>query len=92
MTREREIERYFVDAVLKRGGMTDKFTSLTRRGVADRIAYFPDGSVWFVEIKTIGGRLSALQQIYARERRSMKQNYACLWTKDQVDEWIRNLP
>jgi len=89
--RESEIERYFVWAVERMGGRTFKFVSPNQRGVSDRIACLPDGSTWFVELKTKGGRLSDLQRVFAREMERLNQNYACLWTKEQVDEWRSNL-
>jgi hypothetical protein len=49
----------------------------------------PDGTTWFVELKTKGGRLSKLQALFADEVKSLNQRYACLWTKEQVDEWSK---
>lgn len=49
----------------------------------------PDGTTWFVELKTKGGRLSPLQKMFMSEMALMSQRYACLWTKEQVDEWSR---
>jgi hypothetical protein len=89
--RESEIERYFIWVVERLGGRTFKFVSPNQRGVSDRIACLPDGSTWFVELKTKGGRLSDLQRIFAREMERLNQNYACLWTKEQVDEWQKSL-
>ena len=88
--RESEVERHFCWAVERAGGKSYKFTSPSRKGVADRIACLPDGTTWFVELKTKGGRLSPLQKMFAEEMASLNQNYACLWTKEQVDEWSRN--
>lgn len=85
--RESEIERYFVWAVERMGGRTFKFHSPNQRGVSDRIACLPDGSTWFVELKTKGGRLSDLQRLFAREMTRLNQNYACLWTTEQIDQW-----
>ena len=89
--REREIERYFVWAVERMGGRSFKFHSPNQRGVSDRIACLPDGSTWFVELKTKGGRLSDLQRLFAREMERLNQNYACLWTKEGIDEWARTI-
>lgn len=86
--RESEVERHFVWAVERAGGKTWKFTSPGRKGVADRIACLPDGQTWFVELKTKGGRLSKLQELFAKEITLLNQQYACLWTKEQIDEWI----
>ena len=84
---EKEIERHFVWTVERMGGITYKFTSPGRKGVADRIACLPDGSTWFVELKTKGGRLSPLQKMFAADMATLNQKYACLWTKEQVNEF-----
>ena len=89
--REKIVENHFVWAVERIGGKTYKFTSPGRKGVADRIACLPDGSTWFVELKTKGGRLSALQKMFADDMTALNQKYACLWTKEQVNEWIKSI-
>lgn len=88
--KESEVERYFVWAVQRAGGRTWKFTSPSNRGVADRIACLPDGSTWFVELKTKGGRLSPLQVLFSEQVLELKQKYAVLWTKEQVDQWLKS--
>lgn len=90
--REAAIERYFVAQVKALGGVAYKFTSPAHRGVADRVVVLPGGVVWFVEIKAPSGRLSELQKVFAQDMARMGQNYACLWNKEQVDEWIKTLP
>ena len=88
--KEKIVENHFIWAVERIGGKTYKFTSPGRKGVADRIACLPDGSTWFVELKTKGGRLSALQKMFADDMTLLDQRYACLWTIEQVDQWVRN--
>lgn len=88
--KEKIVENHFVWAVERIGGKTYKFTSPGRKGVADRIACLPDGSTWFVELKTKGGRLSALQKMFMSDMTLLNQKYACLWTIEQVDEWIKS--
>ena len=61
-----------------------------KNGVADRVVCLPDGSTWFIEVKTEGGRLSPLQKVFADEMARLKQNYACLWSKEDIDEWLIN--
>jgi hypothetical protein len=90
--KEKIVENHFVWAVERIGGKTYKFTSPGRKGVADRIACLPDGSTWFVELKTKGGRLSALQKMFMSDMTLLNQNYACLWTTEQIDEFIKTLP
>lgn len=84
---ERDVEKHFIWTVKRMGGITYKFTSPGRKGVADRIACLPDGSTWFVELKTKGGRLSPLQKMFAADMAALNQKYACLWTKEQVNEF-----
>jgi hypothetical protein len=88
--KEKIVENHFVWAVERIGGKTYKFTSPGRKGVADRIACLPDGSTWFVELKSKGGRLSALQKMFMSDMTLLDQRYACLWTIEQVDQWVRN--
>jgi hypothetical protein len=90
--KEKIVENHFVWAVERIGGKTYKFTSPGRKGVADRIACLPDGSTWFVELKTKGGRLSALQKMFMSDMALLNQNYMCLWTIEQIDEFIKTLP
>ena len=85
--KESTIEKHLVTQVKALGGMAYKFTSPAHRGVADRVVCLPDGQTWFVELKTKGGRLSPLQELFAAEMQRLNQNYACLWTIKQVDEW-----
>jgi hypothetical protein len=86
--KEKIVENHFVWAVERIGGKTYKFTSPGRKGVADRIACLPDGSTWFVELKTKGGRLSVLQKMFMSDMALLNQKYACLWTTEQIDGWL----
>ena len=86
--RESTIEKHLVAKVKALGGMAYKFTSPAHRGVADRVVCLPDGQTWFVELKAPGGRLSELQKIFAEDMARMNQRYACLWSKEQVDDFI----
>lgn len=86
---EKEIETYFVRRVKAMGGYAYKFRSVSQRGVSDRIACMPNGKIIMVEIKKPGGRLSALQEIFAEEMRSVGAPYVCLWSKDDVDAFIQ---
>ena len=88
--KEKIVENHFVWAVERIGGKTWKFTSPGRKGVADRIACLPDGATWFVELKTKGGRLSELQKMFMSDMALLQQNYACLWTIGQIDEWVKS--
>jgi Holliday junction resolvase-like predicted endonuclease len=83
---EKHIEAYLVKRVKALGGIAYKWRG--HGGAADRIIVLPDGTVWFVEVKTIGGRLSALQKVFAADMARLNQQYCVLWTKEQVDAYI----
>ena len=91
MTRESEIERYFVWTVERMGGVHYKFRALNCKGVSDRIACLPNGQTWFVELKAPNGRLSPLQRKFAADMQRTGQLYACLWRKTEIDEWQRTI-
>ena len=44
-----------------------------------------------VELKTRGGRLSALQEVFAAEMEDLGQNYRCFWNKEQINQWRAEL-
>jgi len=73
------------------GGKTYKFRSISQRGVADRIVCLPNGDTWFVELKAPSGKLSELQKFFEKEVKGLSQKYACLWEKEQIDEWVKNI-
>lgn len=86
---ERDVERYLVKRVEAIGGRAYKFVSPGRAGVADRIVCLPTGETWFVEVKTEGGRMSALQNVFAEDMRRMNQKYTVIWSKEQVDLFLK---
>ena len=88
--KESTIEKHLVTQVKALGGMAYKFTSPAHRGVADRVVCLPDGQTWFVELKAPGGRLSELQKIFAEDMARMNQRYVCLWSKEQIEEWLND--
>jgi len=88
---EKNIEAHLVKRVKEIGGMAYKFVSPAHRGVADRVVCLPNGVVWFVELKAPGGRLSPLQKVFEDDMARLRQRYVCLWSKEQVDAWVKEL-
>lgn len=58
---EKDIEKKLVQEVRLRGGLCWKFTSPGIDGVPDRLVLMPDGKIAFVELKTTGKKMRALQ-------------------------------
>jgi len=85
---EKDIERRLVQGVTDIGGLAYKFVSPAHRGVADRVVCLPNGSTWFVELKSPTGKLSPLQVFFRDQMRRLNQNYACLYSRDEVDLWL----
>ena len=52
--REKTLERMFVQAIKKSGGIAPKFVSPGFDGMPDRIALLPGGILTFVEVKAMG--------------------------------------
>jgi len=59
--RENKVERYLDDEIKKLGGITRKWVSPGRDGAPDRIIIIR-GTVIFVEVKTVDGKLSRAQE------------------------------
>lgn len=59
--RESRIEKELRNFMIKIGGLSLKWTSPGTNGVPDRICFFPDGRVVFVELKCKTGKLSSQQ-------------------------------
>ena len=86
---ERQIEAYLLKRVKDIGGVAYKFVSPANRGVADRIVVLPRGGVVFVELKTATGKLSPLQEVFARDMERLGQNYIVLNSREAVEAFIK---
>lgn len=87
MELEKDIERRLVWHVERLGGKAYKFTSPSQRGVCDRLVILPGGQVWFVEVKTLQGRISMAQERFGQTIQKLGGNYVCLWSSQEVDAW-----
>ena len=91
IVKEKQVERHFKWAVEVLGGRSYKFVSPGVKGVADRVVCMPNGTTHFVELKTKGGRLSALQLIFAADMERLNQNYKVLWNIEDIDQWAQKI-
>lgn len=62
MGAEKVLEQWFRTEVKKRGGLALKFTSPSFAGVPDRIVLFPQGRIYFVEMKSPGKKPTPVQR------------------------------
>jgi hypothetical protein len=86
---ERIIEEYLREEVKKIGGKAYKFISPGNDGVPDRMVVLPGGRISFVELKTIDGKLTVLQQKCINELRKLDFDVRVINSKDLVDSFIK---
>lgn len=79
--RERDVEKYLVAQVERRGGLCLKFTSPQRKNVPDRIVVM-GGKVAFVECKATGERPTAAQR---REHIRIRAQNVRMWVVDSIE-------
>ncbi len=88
--RENKVERYLDSEVMKLGGITRKWVSPGVNGVPDRIVIV-NGLVWFVEVKTVDGRLSPWQVREIDRLRDHGVNALVVYGVEGVDEFIKEV-
>lgn len=88
--REKTVEKKLTDGVKKLGGRSYKFISPGNSGVPDRIVIC-DGKIFFVELKTETGRLSALQKIQIDRLKKLGAKVLVLYGEEDVNKFLRRL-
>lgn len=86
------VQHYLFERVEQCGGLCEHFSSPGKRGVPDCIVTWPAygfARIHFIETKTIGGKLESWQARDHERRRKLCCHVFVLWTKTQVDEYIR---
>lgn len=88
---EKDIEKWMTRQVEKLGGLSLKFVSPGNPGVPDRIYLFPEGQVYFVELKLEFGKLSGIQK-WQRERfQKMGVRFYVIHGMEQARKFIKEL-
>ncbi len=82
--REKDIEKKFVAAVRKAGGLAPKFTSPGWDGVPDRIVLLPSGRIAFVELKASGKVMRPLQVRRKKQLESLGFRVFCVDRPEQI--------
>lgn len=89
-TRENAVEKYLDHCVKQLGGVTRKWVSPGRDGVPDRICII-NGDVWFVEVKTIDGKLSSAQNREHARLKAAGANVATVYGDQGVEKFVEML-
>ncbi len=85
---EKNIEKYLVKKVRSIGGIAFKFISPSLVGVPDRLVLLPNGRVFFVELKSKGKKLRAIQEVRKRQIEKLGFLVYVIDEKKKVDEFI----
>jgi hypothetical protein len=85
VTPERVIEKKFVERVKLLGGLCEKFTSPSNRGVPDRICIMPNGVLVFAEMKSTVGKLSPLQMLKKEQYEKLGHRYVIISSVEDIN-------
>lgn len=84
----KDVQKTFVKLLKERGGKSWPFRSPSNVGVYDKIAVLPNGDIWFVELKTLNGKLSKQQIIFGQEVRDLDGNEVVIYGTQGVIAWL----
>lgn len=91
MTTEKRIEKKLRDACRKMGGIAIKLYSLSLTGLPDRMVLMPGGRIWFVELKSERGKLSAMQSFVHRFLHNLGFKVEVLNSGDALDNFLETI-
>ena len=84
---ERDIEQALVKRVKDLGGMAEKYVSVNRRSVPDRLVTLPDGRIIFVELKAPGKKPTDAQLRDHEKRRLLGADVRVIDSIEQVNRF-----
>ena len=87
--REKRVEQELSRSVKNIGGWRVKILPSVA-GLPDRLVLFPDGRIFFVELKSPTGVLSPRQHVIHNRLGALGHTVIVLRTPEQVTEWVSN--
>ena len=87
---EATVERHLDREFKALGGTTYKWVSPGRVGMPDRICIL-NGVTYYVEVKTLGGRLSSMQRRELRRLKGLGVNACVVYGSTGVDDFIKSI-
>jgi len=88
--RENRVETYLKKQIKLLGGQSFKWVSPGLHGVPDQIVILK-GVVWFVEVKTLDGKLSIQQARRRKDLQNLDANVTVVHGNQSVDKFINKL-
>ena len=89
--KEAAIEQYLVKRIHAIGGECEKFNSMARKFVPDRIVTMSGGRIIFIELKRFGKKPEVMQELDHQRRREMGFDVRVIDSKEGVDALVREL-
>jgi len=87
---EKNLEQKLRKRIKAMGGKFYKWVSPGNNGVPDRIAIFPGGRIWFIEMKKEDGELSPLQEFTLEELTGLGCNTAVIYTEAEMEVFLND--
>lgn len=88
---ERDVEKKLTDLTRQAGGKSYKWVAPGNRGVPDRILILPGGRIYFVELKTDSGRLTAIQIRQQKRLKELGANVRTLYGMGEIEAFAREV-
>lgn len=88
---EKVIEAYLVKEVKRRGGMCEKFVSVGKPSVPDRIITMQGGRIFFVEVKSNTGKVTEGQALDHAMRRKLGCEVHVVNSKEAIDALLNDM-
>ena len=85
---EKEIEQMMRKEVEAQKGKFLKWVSPGNDGVPDRIAIFPGGEVWFIELKADKGTVAPIQERWKNELKGLGCNAIIIRGEAQARDFL----
>lgn len=85
---EQHVERHLVKRVKAVGGEVRKVRWVGRNGAPDRVAFLPDGTTWWVELKAPGKKPTPAQLREHTRLRRMKQIVVVIDSIEALESWV----
>lgn len=86
---ERVLEERLRERVrLRLAGMVVKLAP-TVRGIPDRLILLPDGLMFLVELKAVGGRVSPIQAEWHKRAAALGTVVVVLTGAEEIDAWVQ---
>ena len=89
--RERDVEAYLTKRFDETKTPCLKFHPDGKAGMPDRIVLLPGGRVLWVELKTKGGHLEAIQKMQHKRLQDIGHEVRVVWSKEEVDNLIEEI-